>query len=256
MTTHRIELSEHPFLLAKAIRIPHLKRRRKVWAFLPSDYFTNTEKRYPVIYFNDGQNIFESWKAAYGVSWEAHNSMEEMVATIGVPECILIGIEHGNSHRVSEYSPFTKEGGLAFEGNVYADFLANTLKNYVDKHLRTLPDRSNTYITGSSMGGLCALFTCFKHQDVFSKAGVMSPSLWKAPQIYALIEKYGQHYPTQFYLSVGTKEGESTIKNVKHLKQVLKAKGFTTVYNKVKGGEHNEALWQKEFKSFYTWLFS
>lgn len=256
MITNKIELSEHPFLLAKAIRIPHLKRRRKIWAFLPSDYFTNPEKRYPVIYFNDGQNVFESWKAAYGVSWEAHKSMKELSASLGLPECILIGVEHGNSHRITEYSPFLKQGGFSFAGNVYSDFIANALKNYVDRHLRTLPGRENTFITGSSMGGLSALFTCFKHQDVFSKAGIMSPSLWIAPQIYPLIEKYGQHYPTQFYLSVGTKEGASTIKNLKDLKQTLTSKGFKTTYNKVKGGEHNEALWQNEFKQFYQWIFS
>ena len=226
-----------------------------MWVSLPEGYYEDEETRYPVIYLEDGQNVFEGWKAAFGEGWEAHNTMRRLFHDNGLPQCILIGIEHGKKHRFSEYAPFDKHGELAKEGNEYADFVANDLKNYVDKRLRTLPDRDNTYIIGSSMGGLIAFFTCFKHHDVFSVAGVFSPSLWAAPPIYALIKKIGKHYPTRFFLSVGTEEGSSTVRNVKRLNNALEVAGFETEMRIVEGGQHTEVFWREEFDVFYKWLF-
>lgn len=246
---------EHPFLLAKAIRIPALKRRRKVWAYLPQDYFHLPEKRYPVIYFNDGQNVFEGWKAAFGTGWEAHTVMRGLKNSWGVPECILIGIEHGKRYRTDEYTPFDRQGNFSEHGNAYADFVANGLKDFVDSRLRTRREREYNAIVGSSMGGLSAFYTAFKHQDVFSAAGVFSPSLWAAPAVYALVQRIGRHYPQKFYLSTGTKEGKHTRQNVVHLNDVLVAAGFETHLSLVKGGEHNETLWNAEFLNFYRWLY-
>lgn len=250
-TTSKIELSRHPFLLAKAIRIEKLRRRRRVWAFLPSDYCENTDKRYPVIYLNDGQNVFEGWKAAFGKGWDAHLTMGGLAG-----QHILIGVEHGKRYRKSEYVPFDPFGQLSFEGNAYSDFVANELKNYVDKTLRTRPERQFTAIVGSSLGGLNALFTGFKHQDVFSKVGVFSPSLWASPAILPLIERIGKHYETKFYLSVGSKEGRYTVDHVHRLNKTLLSAGFSTQLNEVPNGQHNETLWKSEFANFYRWISS
>lgn len=256
MPSKPIPYSPHPFLLAKGIKIPKLNRRRKIWAFLPSDYFANKNRRYPVIYFNDGQNIFEGWKSAFGNSWEAHQTMQRL-SRFNIQEHILIGIEHGKKYRKGEYSPFDFSGAYAFEGNTYTDFVANELKAFVDKKLRTLPNRENTAIIGSSLGGLNALYTGFKHQDVFSKVGVFSPSLWAAPQIFPLIHQVGRHFQTKFYLSAGTKEGKSTVDHLNRLYGTLTSAGFAhsdLCMNIVKDGKHNEKLWQKEFSNFYQWV--
>lgn len=250
-----MELSTEPFLLTKGLRIRSLKRRRKIWVSLPDGYYDDEETRYPVIYLEDGQNVFEGWKAAFGEGWEAHQTMRKLFYNSGIEQCILVGIEHGRKHRFTEYAPFDKNGEFSKEGNDYADFVANDLKNYIDKRLRTLTDRDNTYIIGSSMGGLIAFYTCFKHHDVFSVGGVFSPSLWAAPPIYSLVRKIGKHYPTRFFLSVGTKEGKSTVNNVKQLNSALKSVGFETELRVVEGGQHTEAFWRDEFEVFYQWLF-
>jgi predicted alpha/beta superfamily hydrolase len=255
-STKMIDYHPHPFLLAKAIRIPKLNRRRRVWAFLPHEYHTNKQKLFPVIYLNDGQNVFEGWKAAFGKSWEAHNTVKNLPFLQG---SILIGIEHGKKYRKGEYLPFDSTGNFSFEGNAYADFIANELKILVDRKLRTLPDRENTAIIGSSLGGLNALYTGFKHQDVFSKIGVLSPSLWAAPKIFPLIQKVGKHYPTNFYLSVGAKEGKYTIENLNYLQDTLINAGFShneIFKNIAPNGKHDEYLWQKEFVNFYQWIYS
>lgn len=256
MATSKIELSRHPFLLAKAIRITKLNRRRRIWAFLPSDYFQNQTKRYPVIYFNDGQNVFEGWKAAFGKGWDTHITMQKN-GIVHFDQCILVGIEHGKKYRKGEYTPFDHSGQLSFEGNAYSDFVANELKSYVDKTLRTRPEREYNAIAGSSLGGLNALFTGFKHQDVFSKVGVFSPSLWASPSILPLIERIGRHYPMKFYISVGSREGGYTIDNVHKLYKSLLSGGFAPndlKLNIVANGQHNETLWKDEFSNFYQWV--
>lgn len=258
MSTKKIQYSSHPFLIAKGIKIPKINRRRRVWAFLPSDYLNNPQKRYPVIYLNDGQNVFEGWKAALGKGWETHNRMRQ-IAQIFHHESILIGIEHGKKHRKGEYMPFDFSGGFSFEGNAYADFVANELKTFVDKKLRTLPEREHTSIIGSSLGGLNAIYTGFKHQDVFSKVGVLSPSLWAAPTLLPLIRQVGKHFYTQFYLSVGDKEGAKTVFNTQQLYHTLADVGFEPRelrLNIVPNGRHNEALWEEEFSNFYQWAYS
>jgi predicted alpha/beta superfamily hydrolase len=256
MATSKIELSRHPFLLAKAIRITKLNRRRRIWAFLPSDYFQNQTKRYPVIYFNDGQNVFEGWKAAFGKGWDTHITMQKN-AIVDIDQCILVGIEHGKKYRKGEYTPFDHSDQLSFEGNAYSDFVANELKHYVDKTLRTRPEREYNAIVGSSLGGLNALYVGFKHQDVFSKVGVFSPSLWAAPMILPLIERVGKHYSTKFYLSVGSKEGRYTVDHVHRLNKTLLFAGFASTdikLNVVENSYHNETLWKSEFSNFYRWI--
>jgi predicted alpha/beta superfamily hydrolase len=252
------QFSPHPFLLAKAIEIPGLRRRRRIWAFLPSDYYDNPQKRYPVIYFQDAQNIFEGWKAPFGQAWEVHNTMRRLGAE-GIEQSIIIGIEHGNRRRASEFTPLTRTGGFAKEGNAYADFLANKLKPFVDKKLRTLPWRENTALAGSSMGGLITLYAGMKHQDIFSKLGVFSPSLWAAPGLFPLFREVGRHYPMKIYLSVGRQEGSHTVQRTEDMFQTLTYAGFPQheLYLGIrKEGKHEEIFWQREFETCYRWMMN
>jgi predicted alpha/beta superfamily hydrolase len=248
----------HPFLLAKGIEIPGLRRRRKIWAFLPRDYAHNPEKRYPVVYFHDAQNIFEGWKAPFGKSWEVHNTLQRLGAE-GVHQSILIGIEHGKRHRIREFQPLTRQGNFAPEGNAYADFVANKLKPFVDKKLRTIPWREQTALVGSSMGGLITLYTGMKHQDVFSKLGVFSPSFWAAPALYPLVKKVGRHYPMKIYLTAGQKEGAGTVQRTEDMFQTLTYAGFPQheLYLGIRPeGRHDESFWQREFETCYRWMMN
>lgn len=248
--------SPHPFLLVKGMEIPGLKRRRRIWAFLPADYNFNTEKRYPVLYINDAQNVFEGWKATFGKSWEVHNTMRQL-GLHGYEQSIIIGIEHGNRRRGFEYLPLTRSGEFAYEGNAYADFLANKLKPYVDKKLRTIPWREQTALFGSSLGGLITLYTGMKHQDVFSKLGVFSPSLWATPTLYPLVQKVGRHYPMKIYLTVGLKEGRNNVEKAAAMHQTLLSAGFPQheVYLGLRPeGKHEESFWRQEFETSYKWM--
>jgi predicted alpha/beta superfamily hydrolase len=252
----KIKLSQYPFLLAKAFRIHRLKRRRKIWAYLPPAYFTEPYSRFPVIYFQDGQNVFEGWKAPFGTSWEAHQTMQQLIRQ-AYPASILIGIEHGKKYRHGEYIPLHRDGRFSWESNQYADWIANELKEWVDSRLRTLPGREHTAIIGSSLGGLHALYTSFKHQDVFSKAGVFSPSLWAAPGLFPLIKQVGLHYPSRLYLGAGALEGRYVQQGIYRLRDTLLDAGFQLdqiAVNIDPLGRHQEAYWQHEFARFYRWM--
>lgn len=248
----------HPFLLAKGIEIPGLKRRRRIWAFLPADYDKNAEKRYPVIYFHDAQNIFEGWKAPFGRSWEVHNTMRRLSGE-GVEQSIIIGVEHGKRKRVKEFMPLHRDGKFAPEGNAYADFLANKLKPFVDKKLRTIPWREQTALAGSSLGGLMTLYAGMKHQDIFSKLGVFSPALWAAPALFPLLKRVGRHHPMKIYLSAGQQEGAGTVQRTEDMFQTLTYAGFPQheLYLGIRPqGRHDEAFWQHEFETCYRWMMS
>lgn len=169
---------------------------------------------------------------------------------------ILIGIEHDSKHRKNEYIPLDN-GYNSYQADLYADFIANKLKPYVDKHLRTKAEREYTSIMGSSLGGISALYTGYKHQDVFRKMGIFSPSLWAMPSIYGIIEKHRKHFDSKIYLSVGLDEGKYNQTHVNRLYDTLVYAGYypDDIYkNFVPNGKHNEYLWQSEFKNCYRWL--
>ncbi|MCS6833724.1 MAG: alpha/beta hydrolase-fold protein, partial [Flammeovirgaceae bacterium] len=110
---------------------------------------------------------------------------------------------------------------------------------------------------GSSMGGLITFYTGFKHQDVFSKLGVFSPSFWITPTIFSLVRQVGRHYPMKIYLLAGEKEGKTMVEQTKQMYNVLLEAGFPSHELRLAirpHGEHNEIFWRNEFEEAYHWL--
>ena len=141
------------------ITIPQLSgdQVRKAYVYLPESYEEDPERRYPVMYLFDGHNVFFDEDATYGTSWGMYDYMEE-----SGKQMILVGIEcnREGDGRLREYAPVTFEdselGRIEGEGKRYMHWLIKELKPYIDGNFRTLPDRENTLICGSSMGGLMA----------------------------------------------------------------------------------------------------
>ena len=123
--------------------IPQFKRKRNLWIYLPPDYETS-KKTYPVLYMNDGQNLFDAATSAFGTEWEIDDSLEKLFIEKKTDGVIVVGIENGSSHRLTEYTPweFVHDGQTYVgEGNQYVEFLVDTLKPYIDKNYRTKPER-------------------------------------------------------------------------------------------------------------------
>ncbi len=128
----------------------------------------------------------------------------------------------------------------------------------MDSAFRTLADRENTWIWGSSLGGLISFYAVVKYNDVFGRAGVFSPSFWiNDPQIYGLISQSDVQEPTFVYFLAGGLEGSDVASDCKRAITLLEQKGLDTVYLYLQTdplGRHNEAFWSRWVKDAYLWL--
>ena len=131
---------------------------RRISALLPHDY-DETDKNYPVLYLQDGQNLFNP-NAPYG-DWAIDKSLTQL-AQDGLKDLIIIAIDHGHEERVYEYSPYYNPLFGEGKGDAYLSFINETLIPYVSKKFRTKPGYENVGIGGSSMGGLISLYAGLK----------------------------------------------------------------------------------------------
>ena len=148
-----------------------------------------------------------------------------------------------------------KEGG---DGEKFAKFIVKDLKPYIDSHYRTWPDRDNTMIMGSSLGGLMSLYMALEYPEVFGKAGILSPSLWWSEEAFKQIDKFKKKRFQQFYISVGEQEGNKTVRNVEKVNKLLKEKGYSEnelIANIDPEGKHSETFWSSEFEKAVKWIF-
>ncbi|HEX4878022.1 MAG TPA: alpha/beta hydrolase-fold protein [Chitinophagaceae bacterium] len=241
--------SSHVKIIAAPFYIPQLKRTRRIWIYLPDDY-NASKKRYPVLYMNDGQNVFED-TTAYSGEW----GVDEFLDSVKTTKCIVVAVDHGGDKRLNEYSPYDMEKFGKGEGRQYVDFMVKTLKRYIDKRYRTLPDRQNTFIAGSSMGGLISMYAILRYPKVFGGAGIFSPAFWVAPGIFDEIQAKGSKVRGNLFFYAGKKESETMvplmIKAFGGMAAVSHARLQTLVRD---DGKHNESAWRKEFPLFYDWI--
>lgn len=250
--------SKNVRIIDTAFWMPQLKRKRRVWIYLPEDY-ARSGKRYPVLYMHDGQNVFDD-ATSYSGEW----GVDEFLDSTTLKKCIVVGIDNGGDKRLNEYCPYDFSlTGIASnyktnkgEGGLYADFLVKTLKPFIDKRYRTAKDKKNTFIAGSSMGGLISLYTVLKYPTVFGGAGVFSPAFWvSGSNIYRDIRKKGRSVRSKIYFFGGKLEGDSMIPDMLKAFQGMAAVSRSTMTTVIRDeGLHNEATWRKEFPLFYEWL--
>ena len=242
--------SKNVFVIDTSFFIPQLNRKRRIWVYLPENYVI-TKKRYPVLYMHDGQNLFDAVTSSFG-EW----GVDEMMDTVRPrKQCIVVGIDHGDSRRLTEYNPYPSRFGEG-EGDAYVDFLVNTLKPYIDKTYRTKPLKESTVIAGSSMGALISLYAVLKYPSVFGAAGIFSPAFWIAPDLKKKIDSSG-NINAVFYFVCGEMESEEMVADMKKIFDQIKQNGNKKLfYKQVADGRHNETFWRKEMPGFYDWLFS
>jgi predicted alpha/beta superfamily hydrolase len=235
-----------------AFDIPQLNRKRRIWIYLPKNYSTSN-KTYPVLYMQDGQNLFNEQTAPYG-EWGIDEALDSLQQITG-KEMIVVAIDHGGDKRMTEYNPYNNEKFGKGEGKDYVDFLATTLKPYIDKKYRTKKAAVNTSVAGSSMGGLISFYTVMRYPELFGNAGVFSPSFWIAPGLASDIKKSKFNKPHRFYFYAGSKESTTMVEDMKHVADLLKKNKGAIIKTYVSPeGQHNEQAWRKYFPGFYKWM--
>jgi alpha-glucosidase len=249
--------SDNVKILSENFSIPQLKTNRRIWIYLPPDYSTS-KKKHPVIYMQDAQNLFDD-ATSFSGEWKIDETLNQLFIE-GKSAAIVVGIENGGAERLNEYSPWknTKYGGG--KGDAYTEFLAKTLKPYIDKNYRTLPQAKNTALIGSSMGGLISFYAGLKYPEKFGKLGIFSPSFWfdfKSLNFFVNNNsKKIKH--SKFYFLAGSKESENMVSDIEKILPILIKKRVPEFNIKTKfdeDGIHSESYWSKEFGAAYLWLF-
>jgi len=250
-------------VLPKEFEIPQLNRTRRVWMYLPPNYKTSNQS-FPVIYMHDGQNLFDNG-TSYSGEWEVDETLNKLFKEKNT-SFIVVAVDNGKDKRLDEYSPWENEKYGGGEGDAYLEFMVKTLKPYIDSHYKTLTDKANTAIIGSSMGGLISHYAGLKYPSVFGKVGVYSPSFWIAPEVFDFSRTHGNIRDTKMYFLAGGKEEGNTsfneisrtVKDMNSMIEVLKQTGFSAKNiksNVVPEGKHNEKLWRNSFEETVLWLF-
>ncbi len=244
-------------LLSDSYDIPQLATNRRIQVLLPHNYYEQPDRHYPTLYLTDAQNLFGEG-SSFG-NWSIDRKLAVLSAR-NRGDVIIIAIDHGDKERIREFSPYdTKRHGKG-KGREFLKFITSTLKPEIDARYRTLPDRLNTGIGGSSLGGLLAAYAGLMHPLVFGKLMIFSPSLWLSPRIYFDAVHFFEPFESRMYLYGGKREGANTVKNLESLYETLEQQGYG--YDRVHlnleidpFGKHNEARWGEEFPKALEWLY-
>jgi predicted alpha/beta superfamily hydrolase len=227
------------------VHSPQLDNERGLLVYLPPSYDAGAQ-RYPVLYMHDGQNLFDP-ATSFAGEWAVDQTLEAASET-GL-EAIVVGIPNMGAERSNEYSPFLDPKNGGGKGELYLRFIVETVKPIIDADFRTLTDRANTGIAGSSMGGLISLYAFFRYRHAFGFAGIMSPSLWFADRAVLDWVERQPFAGGRIYIDVGMKEGQKTLGDVMRLRDVLEAKGYRNLHDLLcvvdTAGDHSERAWAR-----------
>lgn len=251
-------------LITDDVYSPQRDNRRSVLVWLPPTYRLS-DRRYPVIYMHDGDNLFDAY-SSYAGEWGVDETLTAL-ARVGI-EAIVVGLPNMGEQRFHEYNPF---GGA---GEDYIRFIIDTVKPMIDGEFRTLHGADHTGIAGSSMGGLISLFGYLRYPEVFRLCGAFSPVFWlDGDALYEMVlaETAAQG---RVYLDVGGKEGEVIARHmpdafdspndadrayrdgVRRLRDGFKQNGYanTLLYLEDPDAAHNEPAWAARLPSALRFL--
>lgn len=244
----------------KDIYSPQLDNYRDLLVYLPPSYRHDSQRRYPVIYMHDGQNLFDA-VTAYAGEWQIDESCERLAVEEQI-EFIIVGIPNSGRRRLFEYSPwhdaFANAGG---DGDRYLSFMVDTVIPAVNTAFRTRPDASATGILGSSMGGLISVYAGLTRPDVFGLVGAMSSSLlFAGGKIFEhaeLRELAGQ----RIYLDCGGDEfpglrarSRRLVAATERMAKLLSVKGADVHLVIDLPGRHHESAWARRFPDALRFL--
>ena len=254
---------------------------RNVTVMLPPNYDPNSDKEYPILYLQDGQNMFDRREGFMGREWGADEIALEAMQAGRMREAILVAVDHGGANRLAEYSPVADSQHGGGRADDYLDFLTQEVDPMVRSSYKTTDEKAA--VLGSSMGGLISLYAGFRHPDMFGAVGALSPSLWWADGHLAReVLQSGATAPDRVWLDIGDQEGgtdtigKGTIEGgllgdapagangvqdvrdrVREMGEALIYKGHrpdTMAYHEVPGAGHNEAAWSRRLHDVFAWL--
>jgi predicted alpha/beta superfamily hydrolase len=244
-----------------------LRNCRDVVVWLPPGYGLDPRRRHPVVYFQDGQNIFDPLTAFLGQAWHAGARAEELIRARAIPAPIMVGVYNTGFNRMNEYAP-TRAEFTGWDGEKcrstgdakrYARFFTTELMPFIAARYRTLPGPRHTSLVGSSMGALVSLHMALWHPRDFGAVAALSPSLWWDDR--AALHDFGalrRKPDVRLWLDMGTAEPGWEV--VQLFRDILIGRGWTLgadlEYREVPGAKHHEEAWAARIGDVLTWLLA
>lgn len=268
MNPHTIDIGGDVIDRYDEISSAHTRARRvDVWT--PPGYASG-DRRYPVLYMHDGQHALDPATAKHGITWGVREALTRLMGEGAIPGCIVVGVWN-SAERRRDYMPqglfegpdadaarqfFAAkfpagyiEGPPASDG--YLRFMVEELKPMIDARYRSLPDQPNTFVMGSSMGGLISLYAIEQYPEVFFGAGCLSTH-WIAGE-NLLVDYLGARLPApadhRLYFDFGTITLDEAyepfqIRMDGWLERAGYARGRNWTTLKFEGAAHTEAAWR------------
>lgn len=242
-------------VLPQPLAMPGLGRSRTLRLCLPPSYASAPQRRYPVIYMHDGQNLFDA-ATSYAGEWGVDETLAALARDTGF-EALVVGIDNGGEKRNAEMAPVEHPLIGKAEGPAYLDFIAKTVKPFIDAGWRTRPERAHTALIGSSMGALISHAALLSHGEVFGRYGLFSPSYWAAPQLFDATAAAQLPADTRVYLYCGGREGGGMADDTRRMHRLLARQlpAEQLALNIAEQAQHNEAAWRAELPAALKTLF-
>lgn len=238
-----------------------LPRARDLIVYLPAIYEQNPQARLPVLYLQDGQNLFDGATSFIpGMDWHVKETADQLIAQGAIRPLIIVGIYNTGKARIGEYTPTRDKKMGGGRAGRYGRMLIKEILPFIDSEYRTLSGPANTGLGGSSLGGLLAIYLGLRFPQMFGKLATLSPSVWwNQRSILNFVARAKVRERPRIWLDVGTKEGGRSVENVQSLRDVLVGKGWQEGrdlhFEIISGAEHNEAAWGQRVGPFLQFLF-
>ena len=241
-------------------RSRYLTAEHDVLVYLPPGYEAEPARRYPVLYLQDGQNLFDE-ATAFTHEWQVDETAQRLIEAGAIEPVIIVGVANAGEWRIDEYTPTRDEGRRAGGSAIrYGRMLVEELKPFIDATYRTRPDAASTGLGGSSLGGLLSVYLGLQYSGMFWRLAVLSPSVWWDERfILRRVRLLAHKPPLRIWLSAGTDEAPGVVEGAAALRDALVARGWREgvdlAFSIVEGGRHDEASWAAQMGGVLEYLF-
>jgi predicted alpha/beta superfamily hydrolase len=242
-------------------RSKFLRNQRSLVVYLPPGYDEQPQRRFPVLYLHDGQNLFDSSTSfIQGQDWHVGPTADAEIHAGRVEPLVIVGIYNTGKARIREYTPTRVPRLGGGRADRYGKFLLEEVTPFLHCEYRVEGGPGRTGIGGSSLGGLVSLYLGMSRSDVFGKIAALSPSVWWNQRvIHKFAESVPLHSRPKIWLDIGTREGSRIVEDVERYRDVLLHRGWQYErdlhYERVEGAEHNELAWAQRVAPFLRFLY-
>jgi predicted alpha/beta superfamily hydrolase len=246
--------------LHAAFRSEILGNARDIAVWLPPDYEKQPNRRYPVLYLGDGQNLFNLETSFLpDQEWRVDETVTALVEARLIEPLIIVGVANAGMDRANEYLP-TRVGDNGGRVDRFGRFLVEEVKPMIDRTYRTKRGANDTGLGGSSFGGIMTLAVGMRHPNVFGKLAILSPSVWwDDRRVLKMVDAMPAKTRQRIWIDIGTDEGGEAVPNTALLRDRYVAKGWREgkdlAFFLDRGAKHNENAWAGRMDAILMWLF-